>query len=87
MDNTVRCVESKEWLCQWPIDTGEEDNTLSVTVQVATPVPTRNGAGFRIPRTESGTRKQGTNSNCKFSIVCAFVSLAQTWHAMLSYII
>ena len=45
MDNTVRCIESKEWLCQWLIDTGEEDNTLFVTVQVATPVPTRNGAG------------------------------------------
>jgi len=40
MDNTVRCVESKEWLCQWLIDTGEEDNTLSVTVQVATKTQT-----------------------------------------------
>lgn len=29
MDNTVRFVESKEWLSQWLIDTGEEDNTLS----------------------------------------------------------
>ena len=48
---------------------GQGDNLviIFVTVQVATPVPTRNGAGFRIPRTESGTRKQDIN-NWKLTI-------------------